>query len=462
MSSLLGLLNIAGSGLTAQTAAIDATSQNIANVNTPGYSRVIANLETTATGDTFAGSVQVAGVIRTYDQFTFGNLLSEQGKGGAADARTRALQSAQAVLAPSSGTIADSVNSFFASVTSLASTPSDPTARAAVLQNATSLAQNISTTANNLSAEKTALLTQAQGVAASVNGELSQVAALNGQIARATAQGSQPTDLQSQRDALVSSLSTQIGAQVLQDPKGNYTLLSSGTALVSGTQASSIGVDLDGAGKMKIVAAQPGGAAIDITGGVHAGTLGGLCEARDTDLAGFSSQLDQFASNLATAVNSTHASGYGLDGKTGRNLFTAPTGVAGAAAAFSVDPAMVGNPKFIAASSTAAGLPGANDAALKLAQLSTQPLSGGPPPAQTFGAIAASVGTATASATAESQTRTETITQAKDLNQSASGVSLDEEMTNLTAFQNAYVASSKVLQTAETLLNVLMQIIPPA
>ena len=54
MSSLLGLLNIAGSGLAAQTAAIDATGQNVANVNTPGYSRVTANLETTATGDTFS------------------------------------------------------------------------------------------------------------------------------------------------------------------------------------------------------------------------------------------------------------------------------------------------------------------------------------------------------------------------------------------------------------------------
>ena len=174
----------------------------------------------------------------------------------------------------------------------------------------------------------------------------------------------------------------------------------------------------------------------------------------------FSSQLDQFASNLATAVNSVQSTGYGLDGKTGRNLFTPPAGVAGAAAAFAVDPAMVGNPQFIAASSTAGGLPGGNDAALTLAQLASQPLNGGPPPAQSFGAIAASVGNATASATAESETRAETVTQAQNLNQSSSGVSLDEEMANMTAFQSAYVASSKVLQTAENLLNVLMQLIP--
>jgi|CZKU01.1.fsa_nt_gi flagellar hook-associated protein 1 FlgK len=459
MSSLLGLLNIAGSGLAAQTAAIDATGQNVANVNTPGYSRVTANLETTATGDTFSGTVQANGVVRSYNQFTYGNLLSEQGKGGAADARSQALNQVQSVMAPGSGTIADSVNAFFTSATTLGGSPSDPSARAVMLQSATTLAQSISGTAAGLSSERSSLLTQAQGVATDLNGELSQIAKLNGQIASATAQGSQPTDLQDRRDALVSKVSTQIGAQAIQDSKGNYTLLSSGVALVTGNQASAVSVGVDASGKMQVAANQPGGATIDITANTNAGSLGGLREARDTDLAAASSQLDQFASNLATAVNAVQSSGYGLDGVTGRNLFTQPATVAGAAASFAVDPQVVGNPQFLAASSTAAGLPGGNDVAVKLSQLASQSLSGGPPPAQAFGALAASVGVAASAAISESETRTETVTQAKDLNDSSSGVSLDEEMANMTAFQNAYAASAKVIQTAETLLNTLMQML---
>ena len=461
-TSLFGILNIAASGLAAQTAALDATGQNVANVNTPGYSRVTANLETTATGDTFAGTVQANGVNRSYDQFTFGNLLSEQGRSGSADVRNTALANVQSVVAPTSGTIADSVNAFFASATALESSPSDPSARATVLQNATNLAQSISSTAQGLNAQRGALLTQAQGVATQLNGELSQIATLNGQISAASAQGSQPTDLEDQRDALVSQVSTQVGAQVLQDPKGNYTLLSSGVALVSGNKATSVGVGVDGSGNMKITASQPGGSAMDITANTNAGTLGGIREARDSDIPSFSSQLDQFASGLATAVNAVQSSGYGLDGNTGRNLFVQPTAVAGAAAAFAVDPSVVGNPQAIAASSTAAGLPGGNDVAVKLSQLASSPLSGGQPPAQSFGAIAASVGNAAASAASDSQIRTETVTQAQNLNQSVSGVSLDEETTNMTAFQNAYIASTKVLQTAETLLTDLMNMMPAA
>src|SRR5580692_9870463 len=100
MTSLFGLLNIAQNGLAAQTAGLDATGQNVSNVNTPGYSRVTANLETTTTGDTFAGSVQVSGVVRSFNQLTYGNLLSQQGQSGAADARNSALAQTQGIVAP--------------------------------------------------------------------------------------------------------------------------------------------------------------------------------------------------------------------------------------------------------------------------------------------------------------------------------------------------------------------------
>jgi flagellar hook-associated protein 1 FlgK len=456
MTSLFGLLSIASDGLAAQTAALDATGQNVANANTPGYSRVTANLQTTVTGDTFAGSVQVGGVIRSFNQFTYGNVLSEQSKGGAADARSQALTNVQSAIAPTGGTIADSVNAFFTSLSALETSPSDPSARAAVLQNATDLSQNISTTAAGLSTERSDLLSQAQGVANDVNGQLAQIAQLNGQIAQAQAQGGQPTDLQDQRDALVSKVSTQIGAKALWEPSG-LTLFAGGTAVVTGNTAASINVGLDQSGNLKIVATRPGGSAIDITSNTNDGTLGGLREARDVDIPNFSSQLDQFAYNLATSVNSVHTAGYGLDGVNGRPLFTQPASVAGAAYSFAVDPGMVGHPERIATSSTAAGLPGGNDVAVQLAQLASQPLNGGPPPAQAFGAIAASVGDATSSATAESQLRTQTVAQAQNLNQSSSGVALDQEMANMSQFQRAYEASSKVLQTADSLLAGLMQ-----
>jgi flagellar hook-associated protein 1 FlgK len=457
MSTLFGLLNIAQNGLAAQTAGLDATGQNVANVNTPGYSRVTANLETTATGDTFAGSVQVSGVVRSFDQFTYGSLLSEQGQSGAADARSQALQQTQTIVAPTDGTIGDQLNTFFSSLSALQNAPSDPSARSEVLSDATSLAQSISTTAAGLSGERADLLTQAQGVATQVNTQLQQIAQLNQQIATSQGDAQQPTDLLDQRDQLASQVSTEVGAQVLVDSSGNYTLLSGGTALVSDSTASTLAVGLDASGNLKITSKQ-GTDVTDITPATTLGTLGGLRETRDTDIPNYQSQLDQFSYNLATKVNSVFSSGYGLDGVTGRNLFVQPATAAGAAYAFAVDPSVANDPDAIAASGTATGLPGGNDTAVALAGLASQALGSSSTPSGAFATIAASVGNDVSSAQSEATLRDDTVSQAQDLNDSASGVSLDQEETNLTSFQRAYEASSQVLQTASSLLQDLLTI----
>jgi flagellar hook-associated protein 1 FlgK len=457
VGSLFGLLNIAQTGLAAQTAGLDATGQNVANVNTPGYSRVTANLETTSNNDGFSGGVVVAGMDRSFDALTFGSMITEQGLGGAADARSEALSQVESLVAPSSGTIGDNIDSFFSSLQTLETSPADPSARAGVLSAAGQLSTSIATTANGLASQRTSLLTQGQGVAATLNQNLADIAKLNTQIATARGAGNEPTDLEDQRDELASTVSTEIGGQVLTDANGDYTLLSSGTALVANGTAATVGVTVDASNNMKVTATMSGATPNDITQNVNSGTLGGIREARDTDITQVSSQLDQLAYNLSTSVNTVQSAGYGLDGVTGRNLFTQPASVTGAAAQMALDPAVANNPSAIATSTTAGGIPGGNDNAVKLVNLATQPLGTSASPADAFAAIGSSLGAMSSSANNEQTLRQATVTQAQTLNSSASGVSLDEEMTNLDQFQRAYEASSQVLQTANTLLGELMQ-----
>jgi flagellar hook-associated protein 1 FlgK len=367
-------LGVAGDGLAAQTAGLNVTGQNVANANTPGYSRLSVNLETLQLGDSYGGSVRAANVLRSSDQFAYARVLEEQSKGGAADARSTALAQVEAIVAPSGGTIADRANAFFSSMSTLSSSPSDPSARAAVLGSAASLAQSISSTAAGLASAKGSLLTTAQGVATQVNSELAQIAQLNGQIAQARAAGDPAASLSDQRDRLVSSVGTEIGAKTVEEPSG-ITLFAGGTALVVGNTAASIHVGLDAASNLKIVANRGGGdPALDITSNTNDGTLGGIREARDQDIPAVASQLDQFASDLATSVNSIHSAGFGLDGVGGRNLFAQPATVSGAAYAFSIDPTLVGHPERIAAAKSAADVPGGNDVALQLAQLASAAL----------------------------------------------------------------------------------------
>lgn len=457
-ASLFSVLGTVSEGLMAQQAGLNVTGQNVANVNTPGYTEQTAELETQV-----GGGVTVTGTSNAFDQFTFGQVLDQSGLKGAADARSGALSSAQAVVAPTGGgDIGSELTAFFSSYNALTANPSDPSTRSAVLSQASQLAQSISGAANGVTQQQQSIFSQAQGVATELNGDLAQIAQLNTQISEATAEGGSAADLQDQQNVLVTQVATDVGGQAIYDSSGAVTILAAGTSLVSGPNAATVSVGLDATGAMQFTAAQPDGSAMDVTTGMTGGTLGGLREARDTDMAATASQLDQFAYSLANAVNSVQSAGYGLDGVTGRPLFTPPTQVAGAAAGFSVDPSVAGDPDAIAASSTATGLPGANDAAVAMAALASEPLGAGGTPAGQYAAITAQLGAAAQEASSDSTTRAATLTQAQNLDSSVSGVSLDQENINLTAFQQAFEASTQVLQATDGLLTSLMTMMTDA
>ncbi len=456
-ASLSALLGTMQDALAAQQAGLDVTGQNITNVNTPGYVKRSAVLESRAVLPGSDGGVDVAEIQRAFDSFTYSQVLTEHGQKSAADARSSSLGEAQAIVAPQGGgSVSDAMNAFFSSLQALTANPGDPSVRSAVLANATQLSQSFSTTANGLAQEQSALYSQAQGTASALNQDLTQIAKLNAQIAQAQGTGDSAPDLRDKRDSLVSTVADAIGARVVPDPSGTVTLFAAGTVLVSGDKAATLGVSLDTAGAMKFTVANPGGAPLDVTAGVTDGTLGGLREARDVDIAQTATQLDQLAYNFANNVNSVHSTGYGLDGATGRPLFAPPASVAGAAASMAVDPSVAGQPGNIAAAANALDVPGGNDIAVQLAQIASQPLGAGGPPAQQFASIASQLGSAKSAADTDAATRADMVTQAENLNSSASGVSLNEEMVNLTRFQQAFQAATRVLQVTDSLLGDFM------
>lgn len=449
MTSLVSILDVAGEGIAAQTVGLDVTGQNISNVNTPGYVDRTVDLETTP-----GGGVTAAGVERTPDSVAADNAVVEGGLQSAASARDTALANAEAVLAPTGGTtIADQANAFFSSMTALAQSPSDPTARSATLAAADQLAEAVSSTATQLAQSRQDLLGQAQGVAVQLDQQLTTIASLNKQIVAAQAGGNPPADLMDQRDALVSQVGQGIDVQVINQPSGAITLLSSGAALVDGANAAAVGVAASASGDMAISVQEPGGGATDITTGVTSGTLGGIREARDTDLSQVSGQLDQYAYDLTNDVNALHTTGYGLDGQTGRPLFQPSATVAGAARAMEVSPLVEGKPDAIAATASASSLPGGNDLALAIAGLASQPQGTSSSPAQAFSVVSSTLGSAKQSADAELSLRNATVAQANSLRDSADGVSIAGETVNLARYQQAFQASQQVLQTVDSLLD---------
>ncbi len=449
--SLFGILSITQGALTTQTAGLSVAGENVSNASMPGYVKRVTQIET------IAGSLgaRFTGVKSARERFSHDRVTVETGRQGAASARSSALGTLQSIVAPGSGSIGDRLNDFFGALQGVVATPSDTSARSQVLAKANALASAISGTAASIQQQRADLLGQAQSVAGEVNERLGRIAELSNKIEQAHGLGDDASALRDERDRLVDEVATRVGGHAIEDDKGHFTLFGAGGTLVDGSTASSLDVNLDQAGALQVTLRNGGGVANVVQLGSGNGQLGGIREARDVDLVKTQNDLDQFAFDLGSAVNTVHSAGFGLDAVSGRNLFAPAGQVAGAAYAMKVDPAVAGQPDRIAASATANTLPGGNANALALLQLQGKPL-GNDTPAGRVAALVSSVGTAKASADDEASLRDSTVAQAKTMRDSYEGVNVDEEMIDLTRYQRAYESSIQVMKVTDSLLDSLM------
>ena len=451
---LTQILSTALDGLNAQSVGLSTTGDNISNVNTPGYARREVQLETRGQGLT---GVNVAGLQRVSDTVVERRQYQAMGLSSAASERDNQLANVEGLFDDSGGTgLADALSAFYSSFSSLASNPSDPTARATVLNATDALSNRINDTANSIASQRSDLFTKAKDTATEINQKTQKIAQLNQQIATGKAQGQDTANLEDQRSKVLLDLAPLVDVTTIAQDNGPLLVQSSGTTLVDGVQARTLSVGLDTGGNLKISAGIGSGPGTDVTRYLTGGKLAGIKEARDTDLAAVATNLDNFAYGLATSVNTQFAAGYGLDGVSGRNLFNVTPSADGAARAISVSADVAGNPNAVAASSSATALPGNSDNAVALSGLANQPTINGRSASEAYGDLVGDVGSRKQAAADDSTIRDAVAAQATSARESTSGVSLDEEMVALSKYQRAYEASSKVITTVDQLLGELM------
>lgn len=448
---LFSLLGTARDGLLAQSAALSTTGKNIANVSTPGYVRRRVILESTNDG----GGVRFAQPQRTFDRFSFEHVVAQQAKFSAAQARSYALTEIETAIAPPTGSVGDDAIRLVQAFNGLAAFPNDPSLRAEVVAKTQGLAMTISSTAKSLEATGENLLGRARDVVNEINIGLRNIADLNRQIATAIGAGGDASGLRDQRDLAVRQVGERMGARAIEGADGRVTLFAAGSVLVEGNEFSPVSMDLDSDGAMRFYVT--GASKSNVTARIDTGTLGGLREARDVDLAKMRDKLDAYAYDVANKFNEVHRQGYGNDGASGRDLFVPPAQMKGAAVSMAIDPAVAGHPDRIGAAAAPGDLPGGNGIALELGKLGTAPAFGGATLADRFADIATEIGLRKSAAAAETELRTDTLTVAEQLEGSSNGVSLDEEMVDLSQFQRAFEASAKVLRMADELLQTLME-----
>jgi len=459
MAGLTQLLNVARDALTAQSYGLNVTGQNISNASTPGYVRRVAQLQTQNLGSQSGGGVVAAGLKRVTNDFIERREFQATGTSSAATARDQTLASIEALFNDGGGTgLGAAMSDVFSSFSALASNPNDTTTRAKVLAAVGAFTSRANDTANTISQTKIDLMQQAQDTVLQVNQRAQEIAKLDMQISQATMQGDDASDLKDQRTQKILNISGLINTHTFTDGSGNTVVQVAGTTIVDGQNARTLSLDMHADGSLKLLADQSGGGGSEITQFLTGGTLGGIKEARDKDLFDVSSQLDQFVFDVGTAINTQHAAGVGADGGTGRNLFDLGSTATNAARDVRVSVDVFDHPDRIAAASNALSLPGGSDNAVLLGKLFDSQIAVGNTrtAAQAYGDIVGSIGSTRANSQRDVETQGAILQQVQSMHQSESGVSLDEEMVNLTKFQNAYAAASKMIGVADQLMQTLL------
>jgi flagellar hook-associated protein 1 len=464
--SLFAILDHSARALQTAGAGVSVASNNVANADSAGYARESLSQGPAGTlrarGLLLGQGVAAHQVLSSYDGFSQASVFGRLGDHAFDQGRAAAFQSIEtSFLQGGDGGLSNAIDGLFQAFSQLEANPESSAPRLAVIAAGDVLAQMMSRAAGELGDRQVRLEGQVTAQLGTVNSAAEQIAALNVRIVELEAGGAGAHDLRAQRTALTEELSRLGPVSVNEAADGSMRVFFADHALVEAGTARSLSAETDPATGLSAVHISMGGASLDITGSIDRGSLGASLDARDTIVPGLLAELDELAFGLATEVNAVHAAGFGLDGATGRDFFAAPAAVAGAALALSLDAAVADDPDAIAASSTATGVPGDNNGATALAALSNSlTMSTG---TQTFnqywGTVLSGLGHDASSAyAAEARTSVE-LNAALDVRDSISGVSLEEEALDLLRFQDAYKAAAKVMQTANEMLEELLNLV---
>ena len=332
-TNVFSVLNTAKVGLLAQQLAIEVTGNNIANVQTEGYSRQEISFEALNPRSFSLGKlgtgVRVVGVERVHDQFLFSQILGEGDALGQFGVRKDVFEQLEILFSESNGqSLNQSLGNFFSKLQDLSSNPSGLPERSNVLAEA----QNLVTTFNNLGESlfqiQRNLDETIQVEVSKINALTSEIAELNQAIHANEPVAFSANDLRDRRDQRVKDLSELIDLNYVDEMDGQISLtLSNGTPLVLQSTSFALSTELNGNNKgfQDIIVSGLNGTSKNVTSFLTGGSLKGLIDMRDTEVQGVKDKLDRLAAGFIQEFNNVHQQGFGIDGTTGNNFFAPPS-----------------------------------------------------------------------------------------------------------------------------------------
>src|SRR5579875_1573944 len=460
MSNILATLSATASSFSAYEQALEVVSNNTTNSTTPGYADQSVDFQANSfsPADGGAGGVTLGPTQSSRDAYAEFNVQTAQADLNYSSTLASQLQALEPLfdLNTSSGSdsgVGGTLNQLFSAFSQRTVNPNDSSYRQAVLNAAGNLATAFNTAANGLSSAEDTAESDAQSTVSSINSILGQIQQINAQKEQNSAASSDP-GIDAQLYSNLENLSQLVNFTTTTSANGETNIYLNGQQpLLIGGHQYSLGVSTAG-GQLQILDASGN----DLTSSVTGGSLGALVHLSNTSIPGYESQLNQLAQGVADTVNSQLTSGtyQNASGTTqpGVGLFTYNTTAAAKTLALTSITATQ-----IAAASSAS--PGGNDNAVALSNLQTTaiPVLSNLTFAEYYGQIGSQVGADSSQAQNDQTTQQQLLSQAQTLRSNISGVSLDEEATLMTEYQQSYDAVSKLMSVLQEVVQTVLDLI---
>jgi flagellar hook-associated protein 1 FlgK len=472
--ALLNVFQSGKSGMTTAKAGIATAGHNISNASTEGFSRQRATSEAQVTqqqagrgGPYYGQGSKLARIERINDQY-LEKQLREGGKDVAYNEEKQMfLGQIEDVFNEMNG---DGLNRlvarFFNDFRKLSSDPSSEAIRQAVRESSQAMVNDFRRLRTEVDQIRHHVDTRVDGSMKELQGASKDLAELNNKIRVAEIQGNDANDLQDRRDILLKKMSTLVDISVNRDEKGMVNVDIRGVGpIVTGPNFETFHVgrapaqaETNSPENSLQISRSPHSTQY-ITDQMKSGKLGALLETRDKAISMVLDRLDQLAFTVADSVNELHEKGFTADGKTGVSFFAKMSGPEGAAEKLSLSQdlhASVGN----IAVGLQPGAPGDNRNALAISNLQNIHLfNGGRTTTDDFyNSIVSDIGVASSRNNEALTQNRSIIAQLGKMRDQVSGVSIDEETTNLMQYQHAFDASAKVIKTADEMLDTILSL----
>ena len=473
MSGLINSMMSSASGMRTSQSALGTVSHNIANADTEGYSRQSMRLgsstPTRVMGRGQSGligqGVYVESVERAQSRFMDAQVMRDRMSNGFFQGRKMPLENFELMFDNGTdSTVSDHMQKFFSAVSELSQNPSSASAQNGFIEASREIARSFRSVATDVQLNREQVDVNIVDRVNRVNALTEQIAGLNVSVASTRKTGGNVADYEDRRDLLMKELGGLVDVRFHRQANGLLNVeTSSGFVLVRDDKSATLETTPNPAndGLLEIVHTSINQTQTVISDDLSQGEIAGLLDSRDRIMGTKLDELDALAFNFASEVNAVHQAGFGQDGVNGRDLFVQPLAINGSALSLEVEAGIINDPSTIGSALDPLLLPGDNRNLLNLATVQDQRSAalGNQTYNQFFSEMLRSVGAEVSQNLFDAEFADVRLSQSEAMRESVVGVSVDDELVDLTRFQKHFQANTRVLETTNRLMDEVMRIV---